>query len=132
MPALHELQLTCQGEPMDCSRDHLGKLRESNEALQDREELWNRWDEDGYLFLREYLNRQEVMAAREVLLERAASTEELNRRTAANWAPITRDNPALDKVLHEGPMIEFYELFLGGPGPLLRLYLAAGEDVGYR
>ena len=127
MAALHELDLTFQGEEIDSSPDVLGPLRESSDAVKDRDELWRRCDEDGYLFLPGHLDREQVMAGRESILERVASVDELNRRfpstdgivrpgtTVAYASDITRNNPAVDRVLHDGPMIEFYEFFLGGP-----------------
>ena len=127
MPTLYELELTYQGEPLDNSPDLLGPLRESSEAVNDREELWRRWEEDGYLFLPGYLDRQQVKAGRESILERVAAVDELNRRstpingivrpgpTVAYASDIMRDNRAVNRVLHEGPMVEFYEFFLGGP-----------------
>ena len=57
-------QLTYSGNPVDM--EEVGLLRRSDGVVGDREELGRRMEEDGYLFLQGYLDRGEVVAAREV------------------------------------------------------------------
>jgi hypothetical protein len=123
-------QLTYQGRPLDMSPEGFGLLRRSHDVLGDRGELWRRMEEDGYLFLPGLLNGDEVMAARQVVCDRLAAAGILDERfppiegvvaTQAGMATgtfmpqLARHNPALDKVLYDGPMMEFYQFFLGGP-----------------
>lgn len=127
------LDLTYQGRPLGKSLDDFGKLKESNDALHDRDELGRRMEEDGYLYLKGLLNYDEVKAARQEVMDRlmnagvldkrypaidgiAASDEEIDGRATGSFMPLlARNNPPLDKVIHEGPMIDFYTHFLGGP-----------------
>lgn len=127
------LNLAFHGKSLGTSMGDFGELHTSNDALHDRDELWRRIEEDGYLFLKGLLNKGEVLAARQEVMNRlmaagvldkrypammgiAAPKEEIDGRATGSFMPLmARDNPALDKVIHEGPMIRFYEFFLGGP-----------------
>jgi len=84
-------------------------------------------NEDGYLFLPGYLNRKEVLAARDELalrlekegwLDTDYPREELVAREAAQLSflpDLALNNPPLMKVLYDGPMMEFYARFFGAP-----------------
>ena len=127
MDATTPLELTYCSKKIDTSAAHFGTLRISNEALDDREELWRRMVADGYLYLPGYLDREQVVEARNAVLERLhqsglldvrfAPAEGFVRpgRTLSFMPTVTRDNPALDRVLYAGAMMEFYDFFLGGP-----------------
>ena len=111
----------------------MGLLRTSCDALHDRAELDRRMDRDGYLFLPGLLDRQLVLTARRELLRRLAARRLLapgrdpQEGVAAPAAAIdasatgdlaralSRANEPLDQVLYAGPMLQFYEFFLGGP-----------------
>ncbi len=83
--------------------------------------------EDGYLFLPGYLNRDEVTEARRACVEKLAAAGQLDGnfdlmdavaapRSEVKFMPeLAKNNPALMKVLYDGPMIAFYEKLLGGP-----------------
>ena len=131
------LKLTYQGEPLGHSSDDFGGLRKSNDAIDDRDELHRRMTDDGYLFLKNYLNRDEVLAARQEVMDRlmgagvlderypaidgiAASKRKIDGRATGSFMPLlARNNPPLDKVIHEGPIMSFFDLFLGGTCALL-------------
>ena len=116
---------TFSGRPLDMSG--IGLLRSSIDAVGDRGELHRRIASDGYLFLPGYLDRDEVVAARMSALRRLADSgifEEGTPLEEGRFKPGTRmrsaqdvpiDNPEIDRLLYSGRMIEFYELFLGGP-----------------
>lgn len=124
-------QLTYSGQPL--AMEQVGELRRSDDITDDRDALWERMEEDGYLFLPHYLDRCAVVAARAVLCDRlckfgvldparppiegvVASGKAVNPAATGPFMPIlARNNPALDKVLYDGPMMAFYEFFLGGP-----------------
>ena len=120
-----EQLLTYRGEAIDSSL--LRELKEASSALGDREELHRRMARDGYLYLPGFLDREEVMAARMSVLSRLSENgmidhshplEEgvLKPGIESGFSPdLARDNPELDRVVYSGPMIEFYEIFLGGP-----------------
>ena len=124
-------QLTYSGKPV--AMDQVGELRRSDDVINDRDALWERMEEDGYLFLPGYLDRREVLAARAELCDRlfkagvldptrppmegvVATGKKINPAATGPFMPVlARNNPPLDKVLHNGPMMDFYEFFLGGP-----------------
>lgn len=127
------LELTFEGNALGESLDDFGALRPSSDALDDREELRRRMSEDGYLYLPGLLNKDEVLTARQEVMDRlmkagvldpnypaiegiVRSGAELDPRATGSFLPhLARDNPPLDRVIHEGPMIDFHEYFLGGP-----------------
>lgn len=127
------LKLTYQGEPLGHSLDDFGGLRMSNDAIDNRDELHRRMTENGYLFLKNYLNKDEVLAARQEVMNRlmgagvldknypaidgiAASKQKIDGRATGSFMPLlARNNPPLDKVIHEGPIMSFFESFLDGP-----------------
>ncbi|MAE65046.1 MAG: phytanoyl-CoA dioxygenase [Phycisphaeraceae bacterium] len=119
--------LSMQGEPVDTSPGAFGLLEDSAALLDDPPALQRRMEEDGYLFLRGYLDREEVMAARLEVCRRLAAMgyidtdqpliEAMARPdTPVPYKPqtLTTDNGALLKLLYDGRMIAFYERFLGG------------------
>ena len=61
-------QLTYSGKPV--AMDRVGELRRSDDVIDDRDALWERMEEDGYLFLPGYLDRRDVLAARAELCDR--------------------------------------------------------------
>ena len=123
-------QLTYSGNLVDM--DQVGLLRRSDDAVGDRDELWRRMGEHGYLFLPGYLNRDEVVAARVELCDRLtkagvldpdhpalegviATGEKINAAATGPFMPLlAKDNAPLHKVLYDGSMMAFYKFFLGG------------------
>ena len=124
-------QLTYSGKPV--AMDQVGELCRSDDVIDDRDALWERMEKDGYLFLPRYLDRRDMLAARAELCDRlfksgvldptrppmegvVATDETINPAATGPFMPIlARNNPPLDKVLYDGPMMDFYEFFLGGP-----------------
>jgi hypothetical protein len=126
------LNLTYRGQPLGATHDDFAPLRRSDEVLHDTDVLHARMEEDGYLFLPGLLNVDEVKAARLEVMERlneigalesghpvvegVASDKEINPAATGPFMPrMANDNPPLDRVLYEGPMIDFFTRFLGGP-----------------
>ncbi len=121
-------ELTYQGRKIDITSECFGALRQSGVVAGDREELWRRMEEDGYLYLPGLLDREEVLEARREVMERLAAGGVLDQRyplmdgvfkagsqTAGFLPQLAQDNAPLDRVLHAGPMMAFYEFFLGAP-----------------
>ena len=77
------LKLTYQGESLGHSSDDFGGLRASNDAIDDRRELHRRMTENGYLFLKNYLNKDEVLAARQEVMDRLMGAGVLDERYPA-------------------------------------------------
>lgn len=69
-------KLTANGYPLNTDSEAFAELRPSNEILDNSDALWQRMDEEGYLFFRGLLPRDEVLRARrEILLQYAAIGE---------------------------------------------------------
>ena len=75
-------QLTYSGKPI--AMDQVGELRRSDDIIDDRDALWERMEEDGYLFLPGYLDRREVLAARAELCDRLFKAGVLDPSAAAD------------------------------------------------
>jgi ectoine hydroxylase-related dioxygenase (phytanoyl-CoA dioxygenase family) len=127
-----QMTLTSHGYELDTSPEKFGELRASNELLGDAEGLHRRMEEEGYLLLRGLLDREAVLAARREILERLVEAGEVDtsrplmeavssgtsRRASLDgraFAKKLRTGAALRAVLHDGPMVRFFEGFLGGP-----------------
>jgi hypothetical protein len=120
--------LTYRGQDLEPAAESLGELQRSDDIINDATALRARMATDGYLFLPGLLHRDEVLAAREEVLRRLAAegiVDDTNHplmdgvvlpKATNAFAPnLAKDNPPLMKVLYEGPMMAFYESFLGGP-----------------
>ncbi|MEE3232730.1 MAG: phytanoyl-CoA dioxygenase family protein [Candidatus Latescibacterota bacterium] len=119
-------QLTYQGNLLDMT--FVGELRRSIDVINDRDELWTRMGEDGYLFLPGLLDPEKVLIARKELCDRLFSAGLLEKSAEiiegiaapsgqnknAFMPELARNNKLLDVVLYEGAMIDFYTMFLGG------------------
>lgn len=120
-------RLSSYGQELDTSPEAFGWLRDSSEIADNGEQLCARMAEDGYVFLPGYLNREEVIEARRTCVQKLAVAGQLDERfdimdaiaapsSQVKFMPeLTHDNPALMKVLYDGPMMAFYEKLLGGP-----------------
>jgi hypothetical protein len=127
------LSLTYRGNPLGTSADDFGQLTRSDDCVDDREELWRRFDAEGYLYLPGLLDAEEVLAARTEVMQRLWDAGILNKSqpmidgialpdseydgaaTGPFMPYLAKNNPALSRVLYDGPMIRFYEFWLGGP-----------------
>jgi hypothetical protein len=118
--------LHAQGQVLSSAPDMLGELRTSNDIVDDGAALRSRMADDGYIFLRSYLDRDEVLDARREMLERVAAeggldpTADLMDGVLATTGSVhfdpsrTRGAASLQKLLFDGPMIAFFERFLEG------------------
>ncbi|MBV7330200.1 phytanoyl-CoA dioxygenase family protein [Chloroflexi bacterium TSY] len=121
--------LTFRHQAIETESNAFGELRASNDRLDDVEELRRRFDRDGYLYLPGLLNQVELLAARHEMLIRLDKKGYLNpahplmegiargelTASAMFMSELGIKNVPLHKVLYDGPMIAFYERFLGGP-----------------
>ena len=128
MPTVAALpQFYSYGHPLEMTDDKVGLLRDSSAAADDVAELRRRFAEDGYLYMRGYLDRDEVLAARASLTARLAAAGVLDPAYPAIDAAcvpgagyvfkpeITQDNPEVQRLLYSGRLVEFYERFYGEP-----------------
>lgn len=119
-------RLVSAGKAIDTSPERFGKLRESIDVIDDVDALRGRMQEDGYLFLPGYLDRDLVFEARQVIVDRLAEEGSLApgappmdavARNGADFKyreDLADDNEPLHQLLYTGRMIDFYERFLGG------------------
>ena len=119
-------RLTALGQEIDTSPERFGALESSAELLDDPAALQDRMAADGYLYLPGYLDRREVLAARQEIARRLAAAghtvpgtppAELIARDGLDIAflpDLALDNQPLDQVLYSGRMMEFFALLLGG------------------
>lgn len=127
MRAIAEGGITYKGKPFDTHSGALGELRVSTDIQDDPRALRMRFAEDGYLFLPGILHRPDVLAARDEILRRLDAAGFIDRRYSLSEAipvpdcpdgfvpQLARDNPELERVIFQGPMMDFYARFLGGP-----------------
>ncbi len=107
----------------------MGELRDSNDLLGDAEALRQRMDEDGYLLLRDMLDRDSVMRCRLAVLEYLDKHEGLvpgtpvldgvmppgtRERTLVRPRDITHHSDVL-AVLESPRLFDFYEMLFGAP-----------------
>lgn len=123
--------LTMRGHAVDTSPGAFGELQDSSDLIHDADVLRERLADTGYLFLRGFLNRDAVMAARLEICHRLATRGILDDREplleaiprpganvsvrAMNNTELTENNEALFRVLYTGRMVEFYRHLLKGP-----------------
>jgi hypothetical protein len=120
-------QLYSYGHALDMDDDKVGLLRDSSDAADDVVELRRRFAEDGYLYMRGYLDRDEVLGARASLANRLAETGVLDPAFPTMDAvckpgsgyvfkpEITQGNAEVQRLLYSGRLVEFYEKFYGEP-----------------
>ena len=120
-------RLSSFGQELDTAPKAFGWLHDSSEIVDDAEELRVRMANDGYVFLPGYLNREEVIEARRTCVQKLADAGQLDKnfdimeavaapQSQVKFMPeLAQENPALMKVLYDGPMMAFYEKLLGGP-----------------
>jgi len=106
---------------------YMGYLRDSMPERLALPELRQRMAAEGYLYFKGLLNRDDVREARRQVVGRLAAQGQLKPGTDpmdAIIAPgtemafrpdLARDNPALEKVIYAGALMDFFREFLGGP-----------------
>jgi Phytanoyl-CoA dioxygenase (PhyH) len=121
--------LKSRGQILPQDPESFGWLRDSNDALNDPEELRRRMEEDGYLYLPGYLDRADVQAARKAICEILSQEGLLDldfpvESAIAKSGPpiyfrsdIGNDSSAADplhRVIYGPQIMDFYDRFLGG------------------
>jgi ectoine hydroxylase-related dioxygenase (phytanoyl-CoA dioxygenase family) len=107
--------------------EQLIELRDSNDIVNDVPALQRRMEVDGYLLIRGFHRREEVLAARREFLHKLESMGRLAPNTAVDEGIIQEDNknvsyqgpnlemPALLNVVNSPKIMHFFEDILGGP-----------------
>lgn len=120
-------RLRARGHDLDLSFERFGFLQSSNDALGDSVELRRRMDEEGYLYLPGFFDRDLIADARRSLTERLFAQGLLHpdrdpfegvahpdpaKRTAFK-PDLTENNEAIDRVVFGPEIFGFYETFFG-------------------
>ncbi len=110
---------------LELGGEHLTSLRSSNELLGDIEALRGRLAEDGYLLLRDFHDRDQVMKARKRILEKMDRMGKLDRDTLLEegymadgsktifMGGTNEDLPELLEVLNGERIMRFFDELLG-------------------
>lgn len=115
-----------QGRELSTDPSAFGELRDSSSVVGDAAALRDRMADDGYVFLRGYLHREDVEAARRDVLERLAGEAALRNGTDLMDGVLQKNTPVrlrqdltqrsepLRCLLKTGSMIDLFERFLAG------------------
>lgn len=118
-------QLYSYGHALEMDDDKVGLLRDSSDAANDFEELRRRADEDGYLYMKGYLDRELVLKARSGIVERLAESGALDPDhdpmegvikpgADVGFKPeFANNNEHVQRLLYSGRLVEFYRNFFG-------------------
>ncbi len=118
-------QLYSYGHPLEMEDDKVGLLRDSTDAADDVLELRRRFATDGYLYMKGFLDRDEVLGARASLTDGLAAAGVLDERFPAIdgvckpgsgyvFKPeLTNNNPAVQNLLYGQRLTDFYRAYFG-------------------
>lgn len=121
-----EILYAC-GKPVDVSTARFGWLRESNDALSDNGELRHRLDVDGYLYLRDFLPRDQVQSAKTDVLNTFANEGILDPAYPvdeavhiADWnsyfrPDLAKIHPSIGQVIYQPSVMELFSRIFGEP-----------------
>jgi hypothetical protein len=118
-------QIYSYGHALDMDEDKIGLLRDSSGAIDDVEELRQRLEQDGYLYMNGVLDKDLVMDARRSLTDRmnaegildpAHPTIDAVCKLGSGYGfkpEFTRDNKEVQTLLYSGNLTDFYTKFYG-------------------
>ena len=118
-------QIYSFGHALDMGERRFGLMRDSSDAAGDVEELRRRLAEEGYLYMKGCLDRDQVMEARSSLTERLAAAGVLDgghphiegiasKDAGYVFKPdITNNNPFVQRLLYSGRLTDFYRRMFG-------------------
>lgn len=127
MSTLATPALTANKLPLDLSDAAFGWLRSSEDLIGDPSALRERLADDGYLYIRNFLPKDVVHAARLSLLRRLAAAGHLhpdhpiedavsNGDNAPKFMPaLANPNPEIERVVFGPELTGFYAQLFGGP-----------------
>lgn len=110
---------------LELNGEQLTELRSSNDIWHDKQALRERMEEDGYLLIRGFHDRNKVLEARTSILEKMAQMGKLDRDTQLEdgimadgsktifMGGTNEDLPALLNVLNGEHIMRFFDEFIG-------------------
>jgi len=133
----HGLTIRSRGYDLDTSPGAFGFLNEfTADPIADTEAATASYNRDGYLYVKNFWNREDILEVRRMLTGRMAAHGFLHpERDPLNAIPQPRllsgiadrdkgsatldgiidEVPEIKDILYQGRLIEFFEMFLGGP-----------------
>lgn len=117
--------LHAQGHELDRRPESFGELECSAPLLSDPMALQARMREKGYLFIRGFFQREDVLAVRQAVVRRLLEDGLLEpgtdptlavarkNRTDHHSHDLAKDNPGLNRLLYRGKIMEFYRGLFG-------------------
>jgi ectoine hydroxylase-related dioxygenase (phytanoyl-CoA dioxygenase family) len=118
--------LTFRGQNLDLADSAFGEMRSSEHLLGNPAALRERLDEDGYLFVRNFFDRDHIMDARAALCRRLAERGLIDPSypeseavmapggSSAVWSTLLGEDPQVQRVVFGPELLGFYEQLLGG------------------
>ena len=119
--------MTSMRKVIDADPSVFGELVTANHLLDDPVALRAFLVENGYVYLKNVLNTDDITQARLLMLERLASQGHIDMdyplaegrahpTSKVQFMPdLSADNPALQRVLYDGPMIDIFGCILDAP-----------------
>jgi hypothetical protein len=116
-------QIISYGHSLDMTTDKIGTLKDSSDAINDVKELRTRFEDEGYLYIKGYLDKDKVLEARAALTEKLAAINLLDENypvfngitkpnTGHAFKPeITNNCPQVQGLLYSGKIVDFYTKF---------------------
>ncbi|GIK71760.1 MAG: phytanoyl-CoA dioxygenase [Chloroflexota bacterium] len=123
--------LTSRGLALDNSPEAFGELLDSSDIADNPIAVKQRMDRDGYVYLPGFLNREDILSARKVVLETMAQNGDIDPSFPVMQAKaiigrnfddipyrtkpeLTRENPWVVKIMTEGALPNLFREMLGG------------------
>ncbi len=118
--------LSSSGYKLDCCSEAFGYLKDSTDLLLQPDELRFQMQEEGYLYLKAFLDVQQVWQARQEIAAHLAAEGSLaggfpvedciaKPGLKMSFRPdLALLSPTLKTLLYSGRMMEFFQIFLGG------------------
>ncbi len=92
------MRLSSNGKEIDTSPEKFGLLRDANELLHNAVQMRERMQEDGYVYLRNFLDKQVVLEARREILLKYAIAGEIDAINHPLMDAIQAKNSFIDKI----------------------------------
>lgn len=114
------------GHELNCRSEAFGYLRDSSELLSKPDELRLLMQEDGYLYIKSFLDSQKVWQARREIAACLANEGSLQANSSIDnciakpglkmsFRPdLASQSPTLQKLLYSGKMMDFFRILLEG------------------
>lgn len=127
LPPAPTREISSCGHALDLSEDAFGFVRGSADCLGQPEELRQRLETDGYLYIPGFFDPALILAARASVCERLAAAGDLDPahpiiagvaapdKTSNYRGDLGKANPAVERVVYGPELLRFYTALFGEP-----------------